>query len=89
VVVSDHSGCCRVRTPNLPLQVNGAGDALAALFFGHLLRVGAAGQAASLAVSSLFGVLSRTLEAGSGEIMLVEAQDELVEPSRIFEPEQL
>jgi pyridoxine kinase len=89
VLVSDHSGCCRVRTPNLPLQVNGAGDALAALFFGHLLQVGAAGQAASLAVSSLFGVLSRTLEAGSGEIMLVEAQDELVEPSRIFEPEQL
>jgi pyridoxine kinase len=89
VLVSDHSGCCRVRTPNLPLHVNGAGDAIAALFFGHLLRVGAAGEAASLAVSAMFGVLSRTLEAGSGEILLVEAQDELVEPSRIFEPEQL
>jgi pyridoxine kinase len=89
VLVSDHSGCCRVRTPNLPLQVNGAGDAVAALFFGHLLRVGAAGEAASRAVSSMFGVLSRTLDAGSGEILLVEAQDELTEPSRVFEAEQL
>ncbi|MFL5061836.1 MAG: pyridoxal kinase PdxY [Xanthobacteraceae bacterium] len=89
VLVSDEAGRCRVRTPYLPLQVNGAGDAIAALFFGHLLRVGAAGEAASLAVSAIFGVLSRTLEAGSGEILLVEAQDELTNPSRIFEAEQL
>ena len=89
VLVSDEAGRCRARTPYLPLQVNGAGDAIAALFFGHLLRVGAAGEAASLAVSAIFGVLSRTLEAGSGEILLVEAQDELTNPSRIFAAEQL
>jgi pyridoxine kinase len=89
VLVSDQTGRCRVRTPNLPLQVNGAGDAIAALFFGHLLRAGAAGEAASLAVSAIFGVLSRTLEAGSGEILLIDAQDELTNPSRIFEAEQL
>jgi pyridoxine kinase len=89
VLVSDQTGRCRVRTPNLPLQVNGAGDAVAALFFGHLLQVGAAGDAASRAVSAIFGVLSRTLEGGSGEILLVEAQEELTNPSRIFEAEQL
>lgn len=89
ILVSDQTGRCRVRTPNLPLHVNGSGDAIAALFFGHLLRVGAAGEAASLAVSAIFGVLSRTLEAGSGEILLVDAQDELTNPSRIFEAEQL
>ncbi|MFL5065350.1 MAG: pyridoxal kinase PdxY, partial [Xanthobacteraceae bacterium] len=32
VLVSDEAGRCRVRTPYLPLQVNGAGDAIAALF---------------------------------------------------------
>ena len=89
VLVSDQTGRCRVRTPYLPLEVNGAGDALAALFFGHMLRVGSAGEAASLAVSAIFGVLSRTLEAGSREILLVEAQEELVSPSRMFEAEQL
>jgi len=41
------------------------------------------------AVSSIFGVLSRTLEAGSREILLVEAQEELVAPRHVFEPEQL
>jgi pyridoxal/pyridoxine/pyridoxamine kinase len=34
-------------------------------------------------------VLSRTLEAGAREILLVDAQDELVKPSRMFEPEPL
>jgi len=89
IVVSDAGGRWRVRTPHLPLQVNGAGDAIAALFFGLLMRVGAAGEAASLAVSAIFGVLGRTLEAGSGEILLIDAQDELTSPSRIFEPEPL
>jgi pyridoxine kinase len=89
VLVSDQTGRCRVRTPNLPLVVNGAGDAIAALFFGHLLQVGSAGEAMSRAVSAIFGVLSRTLEAGSREILLVEAQEELVAPSRMFEAELL
>ena len=89
VLVSDAFGRCRVRTPNLPLQVNGAGDAIAALFFGHLLGMGSASEAMARAVSSIFGVLSRTLEAGSREILLVEAQEELVAPRHVFEPEQL
>jgi len=89
VLVSDAFGRCRVRTPNLPLKVNGAGDAIAALFFGHLLGMGSASEAMARAVSSIFGVLSRTLEAGSREILLVEAQEELVAPRHVFEPEQL
>ena len=89
VLVSDATGRWRVRTPNLPLSVNGAGDALAALFFGHLLEIGSAGEAMARAVSAVFGVLSRTLEAGSREMLLVEAQDELVTPTQSFEAEQL
>src|SRR5262249_34007574 len=75
VVVSDKSGRFRLRTPRLPLAVNGAGDAVAALFFGHLLRLGAARDAMALAVSAIFGVLSRTFAAGSREMLLVDAQE--------------
>ena len=89
IVVSDPRGRWRVRTPLLPLQVNGAGDVLAALFFGHLLERGSAAEAVALAVSSMFGVLSRTLEAGASEILLVDAQEELLHPSRTFEAERL
>jgi pyridoxine kinase len=89
VAVSDQSGRFRVRTPRLPLAVNGAGDAVAAMFFGHLMRRGSAREAMSLAVSAIFAVLSRTLEAGAREILLVDAQDELVKPSRVFEAEPL
>ena len=89
LVASDPAGRFRVRTPKLPIAVNGAGDAIAALFFAHYLRDGSAAQALSRAASSVFGVLKCTAEAGSREIMLVEAQDELVNPSRMFAPEPI
>jgi pyridoxine kinase len=89
VLGSDASGAYRVRTPRLPISVNGAGDAVAALFFGHLLRSGSAREALSFAVSAIFGVLNRTAEAGSREILLVGAQDEIVTPSRMFTAERL
>jgi hypothetical protein len=40
LVASDASGRVRVRTPKLPISINGAGDAIAALFFAHYLRTG-------------------------------------------------
>src|SRR3954453_18713438 len=85
LVASDASGCFRVRTPNLPVSVNGAGDAIAALFFAHYLRTGSAADALSRATSSIFGLLKRTAQAGSREILLIEAQDEFVNPSQVFE----
>ncbi|PZQ17741.1 MAG: pyridoxal kinase [Ancylobacter novellus] len=77
----------RVRTPLLPVSVNGAGDATAALFFAHLLETGSAAEALKKAASSVYGVLKATAEAGSREILTVAAQDEFVAPSRVFEPE--
>jgi pyridoxine kinase len=38
----------------------------------------------SLAASSVFGLLNRTVEADSKEMLLVEAQEEIVDPGRIF-----
>ena len=40
LLASDETGCFLVRTPKLPLTINGAGDAVAALFFAHYLRDG-------------------------------------------------
>ena len=64
-------------------------DAIAAVFFAYYLRAGSATEALSRAASSIFGVLKRTADAGAREILLVEAQDEFVNPSRIFEPENI
>src|SRR5215212_7163513 len=75
----------RVRTPNLPLAVNGAGDAIAALFFVHYARTRSAAAALGEAAASVYGLLRRTVEAGSREILMVAAQDEFVRPSRRFE----
>lgn len=74
-----------VRTPRLGLSVNGAGDATAGLFLAHWLRTGSAAEALGAATASVFGLLARTDEAGSREILLISAQDELVDPSRTFE----
>ncbi|MET0632276.1 MAG: pyridoxal kinase PdxY [Xanthobacteraceae bacterium] len=84
LVASDGIDRYRLRTPLLPLTINGAGDLIAALFFAHHLSTGSAAEALSLAASSLFGVLSRTAELGSREMLLVEAQQEFVTPRRIF-----
>jgi pyridoxine kinase len=84
LVVSDRSDRCRVRTPRLPVIANGAGDAMAALFFARYLQGGSTAEALSLAASSIFGVLSRTAEAGSSEMLLIEAQEEFVTPRQVF-----
>ena len=84
---SGPDGRFRLRTPLLDINVNGAGDAVAALFFAHCLRTGSTAEALSLAASSIFGLLRQTAEAGSREIQLVEAQEEFVEPSRMFRAE--
>ena len=89
LLASDASGCFIVRTPKLPLVVNGAGDAIAALFFAHYLQDPNLAEALSSAVSAIFGVLAKTAENDAREIQLVAAQDEIVKPSRVFTAEAL
>ena len=89
MLASDDSGRFIVRTPKLPLTINGAGDAVAALFFAHYLRSGKLAEALSRAGSSIFGVLAKTAESGAREIQLIAAQDQIVKPNRIFVPQVL
>lgn len=89
LLVSDGDSRFRLRTPRLPLVVNGAGDAIAALFFAHYLREGKIDVALSRAASAIFGVLSKTAEAGAPELQVITAQEEIVAPSRVFEAEEI
>jgi pyridoxine kinase len=73
-----------LRTPRLPITVNGAGDAIAALFLFHRLDSGSAVTALENAGSAVHGLLRRTAEAGSREILTVAAQDEFVTPAMRF-----
>jgi pyridoxine kinase len=95
MIAVDGSGAYRVRTPRLPLQVNGAGDVTAALFLVHLLEHGIADALARTA-SSIFGVLAETArrvagaEPGGGvEIALIPAQEAIAHPRCEFEVTRL
>ena len=89
VLASEGGRHWRVRTPRLGLSVNGAGDVIAALFFVHWLRSRSAAEALKAAVSSVHGLLAATEAARSREILLVAAQEQLVAPSRVFEPDEV
>ena len=89
LVVSDHGRRYRLRTPRLDCNLNGAGDAIAALFLVHRLRTGDAAEALRLAGSTIYGLMRRTVAAQSRELLLVAAQDEFVTPSRLFDVEPL
>lgn len=86
------SGGCEawlLRTPRLGRDFNGAGDAMAALFLVNMLRSGSVPEALAAAAASVFGILERTAAGASRELLLIEAQDEIVAPSRRFPVESL
>jgi pyridoxine kinase len=89
MLVSDPSGLHRLRSPRLARSFNGAGDAVAALFFVHYLRTRSSPEALSAAGSSIHGLLRATAEAGSREILTVAAQEEFVRPSIRLEVERI
>jgi pyridoxine kinase len=87
MLAGDDAGFWRLRTPSLPIAVNGAGDLFAALFFHHWLETRATPEALSRAASSVHAIVSATLAAGSRELALIAAQDELIRPSQRFAAE--
>ena len=89
LAASDGQAIWRVRTPRLGVSVNGAGDAIAALFLVHVLRTREVPRALTMAASSVYGLLRRTEEAGSREILTVAAQEEFVAPSETFRAERV
>ncbi len=84
-------GAWQVRTPYLPLEppVNGAGDALAALFLGHYLKNREAPAALADTAAAVFAIVSATQAAGTRELQLVAAQNEIAHPGRRFPVERV
>ena len=84
IVAGDATGLWLVRSPRLDMAVNGAGDAIAALFFVHWLTTRSVVKALEAAAASVYGLLLATARAGSREILTIAAQEEFVNPSRRF-----
>ena len=84
LMVSHQGKRFAVETPMLKVSVNGAGDAIAALFFVHFGRTRDPKLALESATASIYGLLKRTEEAGTREIQTVAAQQEFVEPTWRF-----
>jgi pyridoxine kinase len=71
----------RLRTPLLPIALDGPGDVMAALYLFHRLTTGSVAAALSAAGSSMHGLLRRTVAAGARELLTVAAQEEFVRPT--------
>jgi pyridoxine kinase len=82
-------GAWTVRTPRLPMTMNGSGDLTAALFTAHLKETGSAAEALAATASTVYAVLTATLESGARELRIVAAQDAIAHPDCEFEVEQV
>ncbi len=88
LAVDDH-GAWIVTTPQLPMKANGSGDVTAALFTAHYRRTGDAADALARTASSVFDLLTATLESGERELQLVESQQAYAHPRMQFSVRQV
>ena len=85
----DDEGAWIVTTPQLPMKANGSGDVTAALFTAHYRRTGDAAAALARTASSVFDLLTTTLESGERELQLVQSQEAYAHPRVQFEVRQV
>jgi len=83
------AGAWQVTTPLLDRTFTGSGDLTAALFLAHYLDTRDPGIAVGRTADAVYSVLKATTDAGSSELLLVGAQDEIVNPSHHFEVQQI
>lgn len=80
----DGEGAWLVATPRHDAILHGTGDALSALFLGHLLRAGSVREALPRAVAAMYALVEATVRTGEPELALVLAQDALLAPPECF-----
>ena len=78
-----------MQTPLLPMKANGSGDVTAALFTAHYLRSRDAADALARTASSVFDLLSLTIDSGKRELQLIEAQEFYANPRMQFAPRKV
>jgi len=88
MLASTNDGVWLVETPFLPLPVmpNGAGDATAALFTAFYLETRDPADALARTTDAVFAIFEATRAAGTRELQIIAAQDELARPARRFSP---
>lgn len=85
----DDRGAWIVSTPQLPMKANGSGDVTAALFTAHYRETGDAAEALARTASSVFDLLTNTLNSGERELQLVESQEAYAHPRMQFAVRQV
>lgn len=79
-----------VWTPRLAVKLSGTGDVFTALTLANWLASrGDPVVTLERTASAMFGLVQATVEAGEDELVLIAAQDRLVEPPRRFEAQRL
>jgi pyridoxine kinase len=73
-----------LKTPLLPLSVNGAGDLIAALFTAFYIKTHDIKQALEESTARVYAILSDTHKQGARELQLVHAQQALIMPEIVF-----
>jgi pyridoxine kinase len=89
VLADSAEGSWLVRTPKLPLTVNGTGDATTALVLGNRLMSPDIAEVLQRTVSAMYELVRRTHENGSREIELVAAQEAYGDPPVLFPVERV
>ncbi len=82
-------GAWQVITPRLARTFTGSGDLTAALFLANYLRTQDPGAAVGDTADAVYSVLKATSDADSLELLLVQAQDQLVNPAHHFEVQRV
>jgi pyridoxine kinase len=79
-------GSWLIETPRLAMnpEPNGAGDLTAALLLAHTLEGLSPEAILEKTAAAVFGIYEATFKAGTRELQLIAAQNELVAPSHLF-----
>jgi len=89
LMIATAEGGWRVRTPKLPVGVNGAGDLISALFLHEWLASRDAPGSLASAAARVYAVVEATARAGTRELALVSAQTAMADPPLGFAPERV
>jgi pyridoxine kinase len=86
ILLSFNDNLYMITTPYLPFtkHISGCGDLFSALFLGNYLIHKDPVTALEQATSSVFAIMSRTFTDDSIELRLIQAQENIINPTEIF-----
>jgi pyridoxine kinase len=87
MLVSGKEGLFRIYTPFLPFEtvMAGSGDLTTSVFLSNYLASGDLKRSLERTAASVYGIMDATFRARSRELFIIQAQQELADPSSRFE----